>query len=52
MGEDAAVEVAAELALHVWRHRPGVIVAVAALGEPGLEVFLDAAIERAMVTLD
>jgi hypothetical protein len=48
MGEDAAVEIAAELPLHMLRHRPLVIVAVAALGEPGLEVFLDAAIEHAL----
>jgi hypothetical protein len=48
MREDAAVEVAAKLALHMLRHRPLVIVAVAAVGEPGLEVFLDAAIEHAL----
>ena len=47
MGKDAAVEVAAELPLHLFRHRPLVIVTVAALGEPGLEVLLDAAIEHA-----
>ena len=37
-GEDAAVEVAAKLPLHVRRHRLVVVVTVAALGEPGLEV--------------
>jgi hypothetical protein len=47
VGEDAALEVAAELALHLWRHHPVVMVSVAALGEPGLEVFLDAAIVHA-----
>jgi len=44
-GEDAVFQVTAELPLHIRRHRPRVIVTVAALGEPGLEVFLDAAIE-------
>ena len=47
VGEDAAVEIAAELPLHVRRHRPVVVMTVAALGEPGLEVLLDAAIEHA-----
>ena len=42
-GEDAAVEVAAELPLHIFRHRPVVVVTVAASGEPGLEVLVDAA---------
>jgi len=41
LGEDAAVEVAAELPLHVWRHWAVVVVSVAAVGEPGLEVSLD-----------
>jgi hypothetical protein len=47
-GEDAAVEVAAELPLHMRRRRPGVIVALATVGEPGLEVLLDAATEHAL----
>jgi len=51
VGEDAALQVAAKLALHMFRHRPVVVVALAAVGEPGLEVLLDAAIER-MVTSD
>jgi len=38
-GEDAALQVAAELAFHVLRHRP-VVVAPARLDEPGLEVLL------------
>jgi len=38
----------AELPLHVRWHRPIVVVAVAALGEPGREVLLDAAIEQAL----
>jgi hypothetical protein len=40
--------VAAEFALDIFRNRTVVIVAVAALGEPGLEVLLDAAIEHAL----
>jgi hypothetical protein len=48
IGGDAAVEVAAKLTLYMFRHRPLVIVNVAALGEPGLEVLLDAAIEHAL----
>ena len=43
-GEDAAVELAAELPLHVRQHGSGVVVTVTALGEPGVEVLLDAAI--------
>ena len=35
MGEDAAVDVAAELALHVRRHRPVVVVTVAAVRRCG-----------------
>jgi len=46
--EDATIEVAAKLTLHIFRHRPLVIVTVAALGESGLEVLLDAAIEHAL----
>ena len=46
--EDSAFQVMAELPLHTFRHRPLVIVIVAALGEPGLEVLLDAAIEHAL----
>ena len=47
MCEDSAFQVTAELPLHIFRHRPLIIVTVAALGEPGLEVLLDAAIEHA-----
>jgi len=47
-GEDATIEVAAKLTLHMFRHRPVVVVTVAALGEPGLEVLLDAAIAHAL----
>jgi len=47
VGEDAALQIAAELTLDIFRNRPVVVVAVAALGEPGLEVFLDGAIESA-----
>ena len=47
VGEDAAVQIAAKLPLHVRRHRPVVVVALATLSEPGLEVLLDAAIEHA-----
>ena len=50
-GEDAAVEVAAKLPLHISRYRPQVIVTVAALGEPGLEVLLDAAVEHALARM-
>ena len=32
---------------HILRHGSLVVVTVAALGEPGLEVFLDTAIEQA-----
>ena len=48
VGEDAALQVAAELTLDIFRNRTVVVVAVAALGEPGLEVLLDAAIEHAL----
>ena len=48
VGQEAALQVTAELALHILRHRFVVIMAFAALGEPGLEVFLDAAIEHAL----
>ena len=48
VGEDAALQIAAKLPLHIFRHRPQVIVNVAALGEPGLEVLLDAAVEHAL----
>ena len=37
-----------ELPLHTRRHRPDVVVTVAAVGEPNLEVLLDAAIEHAL----
>ena len=37
MRKDSTFQVTAELALHIGRHRRGVVVAVAALGEPGLE---------------
>ena len=47
MGEDAAFQVTAGLPLHVFRHRPRIVVAVAASGEPGFQVLLDAAIEHA-----
>ena len=50
-GEDAAVEVAAKLTFHIFRHRPLVIVNVAAVGEPGLEVLLDAAVEHALARM-
>ena len=43
MGEDAAVEVEVELALHVRRHWPVVVMTGATLGELGVEVLLDAA---------
>ena len=46
VGEDAALQVAAELTLDISRNRTVVGVAVAALGEPGLEALLDAAIEH------
>ena len=48
VGEDAALQVAAELTLDIFRNRTVVVVAVAALGEPVLEVLLDAAIEHAL----
>jgi hypothetical protein len=38
MRENAAAEVAAERPLHIFRARPLIIVAVAALDEPGLEL--------------
>ena len=41
VGEDAALQITPELPLHILRYRPIVIVAVAAVGEPGLEMFLD-----------
>jgi len=44
--EDAELEIAAIFALGVRRYRPVVVVTVAASGEPGLEVLLDAAIEH------
>jgi len=47
-GEDATIAVPAKLTLHMFRHRPLVIVTVTASGEPGLEVVLDAAIEHAL----
>ena len=46
--KDSAFEVTTELPLDIGRHRPGVAVTVAALGEPGLEVLLDATIEHAL----
>jgi len=48
VGEDAALEITAELPFHMFRHRPLIVVAVAALGEPGLEVLPDAAIEHGL----
>ncbi len=48
MGKDSAFQVTTELPLHVGRHRPGVVVTVTALGEPGREVLLDAAIENTL----
>ena len=44
MGKDSAFQVTAELPFHMFRHRPRVVVTVAASGEPGREVLLDAAI--------
>jgi transposase len=49
MREDAALQIAAKLPLHVRRHRPLVVVALAAVGEPGLEVLLDAAIDACSI---
>jgi len=48
-GEDATIEVAAKLALHILRDRSVVIVALAAVGEPGLDVFLDPAIKHTLI---
>ena len=44
MRKDSAFQVTAELPLHVRRHRPGVVVTVAALGKPGREVLLEVAL--------
>ena len=51
-GEDATIEVAAKLPLHMFRHRPLVIAAPAAVGEPSLEVLPDGAILPGFVALD
>ena len=40
VGEDAALEVTAELPLDMGRNRPVVIMAFEVMGEPGREVFL------------
>jgi hypothetical protein len=48
MGQDAALQIATELPVHMRRHRPVVIVALATVGERGLRVSLDAAIEHAL----
>lgn len=48
VGGDAALQVAAERPLHTGRHRPAVVVTVALVGEPGLEVLPDVTIERAL----
>lgn len=48
MGADAAVEITAEFALDVCRHRRIVRVALAVVGEPGLEVRLDGALKHAL----
>lgn len=45
MREDAALHVAAKLALVVSRHRPSVVVAGAALNEPGRQVLPDTTID-------
>lgn len=48
VGKGSALQVTTELPLDIGRHRPGVVVTVAALGKPGLEVLLDATIEHAL----
>ena len=48
MGADAALPVAAELTLDIFRNRTVVVVAVAALGEPSIEAFPDGATVHAL----
>jgi len=43
VGKDAAFQIMAEIPLHMFRNRPLLVVAVAASGQPGLEMLPDAA---------